>query len=46
MQQAQRIIDQVAFMFLGELIACNTCVNIFQNPQNEPTKNYIGEYFG
>lgn len=46
MQQAQRISDQVTFMFLGELIECKTCENIFQNPQNELTKNYVAGYFG
>jgi len=28
MQQAQRISDRVAFMYLGELIEYNTCENI------------------
>ena len=46
MQKAQRIFDKVVFMFLGELIEYNTCENIFQNPQNERTKNYVGGYFG
>lgn len=46
MQQAQRISDRVAFMYLGELIEYDTCENIFKNPQNELTKNYVGGHFG
>ncbi len=46
MQQAQRISDRVAFMYLGELIEFDTCENIFRNPQNELTKNYVGGHFG
>ena len=46
MQQAQRISDKVAFMYLGEIIEYNTSENIFHNPQNELTKNYVGGHFG
>ena len=46
MQQAQRISNKVAFMYLGELIEFNTCENIFKNPQQELTKNYVNGYFG
>ena len=46
MQQAQRISDKVAFMYLGELIEYDTCENIFQHPQKELTKNYVGGHFG
>jgi phosphate transport system ATP-binding protein len=46
MQQAQRISDKVAFMYLGELIEYDTCDNMFHHPQNELTKNYIGGHFG
>lgn len=46
MQQAQRISDYVAFMYLGELIEFNTCENIFHHPQNELTKNYVSGHFG
>ncbi|MBC7389598.1 MAG: phosphate ABC transporter ATP-binding protein [Opitutaceae bacterium] len=46
MQQAQRISDKVAFMYLGELVEYNTCNNIFKNPQNELTKNYVSGHFG
>jgi len=46
MQQAQRISDKVAFMYLGELIEYDSCDNIFNHPQKELTKNYIGGHFG
>lgn len=46
MQQAQRISDKAAFMYLGELIEFDTCENIFKNPKKELTKNYVGGHFG
>jgi phosphate transport system ATP-binding protein len=46
MQQAQRISDKVAFMYLGELIEFGTCDAIFQHPKQELTKNYVGGHFG
>lgn len=46
MQQAQRISDKVAFMYLGELIEYDTCVNIFNNPKQELTQKYISGNFG
>ena len=46
MQQAQRISDKVAFMYLGELIEFDTCDNIFKHPKQELTKNYISGHFG
>lgn len=46
MQQAQRISDYVAFMYLGELIEFGTVEEIFKSPQKELTKNYINGRFG
>ena len=46
MQQAQRISDRVAFMYLGELIEFDTCENIFHHPHNELTINYVSGHFG
>lgn len=46
MQQAQRISDKVAFMYLGELIEFDSCESIFNAPKNELTQRYIGGYFG
>ena len=46
MQQAQRISDKVAFMYLGEVIEFDSCENVFKNPQQELTKNYVNGHFG
>lgn len=46
MQQAQRISDKVAFMYLGELIEFDTCEVIFNHPKQELTRNYISGHFG
>jgi len=46
MQQAQRISDKVAFMYLGELIEFESCEDVFKNPREELTKNYINGHFG
>ncbi len=46
MQQAQRISDNVAFMYLGELIESDSSENIFKNPKQELTKNYVNGHFG
>ncbi|MEO6546662.1 MAG: phosphate ABC transporter ATP-binding protein PstB [Ferruginibacter sp.] len=46
MQQAQRISDKVGFMYLGELVEFDTVENVFKNPKNELTKNYVSGHFG
>ena len=46
MQQAQRISDKVAFMYLGELVEYGTAEKIFQNPEQTLTKNYVAGHFG
>jgi phosphate transport system ATP-binding protein len=46
MQQAQRISDYVAFMYLGELIEFGEARQIFQQAHQELTRNYIGGHFG
>lgn len=46
MQQAQRISDKVAFMYLGELVEYGTVDAIFKHPQKELTKNYVEGHFG
>lgn len=45
MQQAQRISEKVAFMYLGELIEFGICDNIFNRPKKEQTQRYIGGHF-
>lgn len=46
MQQAQRISDKVAFMYLGELVEYGSCHSIFKHPTVELTKNYVQGHFG
>jgi len=46
MQQAQRVADYTAFMYLGELIEYGPTQQIFGNPQQELTQRYIGGGFG
>jgi len=46
MQQAQRISDKVAFMYMGELIEYGSIDNIFNNPEKELTHNYVHGHFG
>ncbi|XPV68513.1 MAG: phosphate ABC transporter ATP-binding protein PstB [Halarcobacter sp.] len=46
MQQASRISDFTAFMYLGELIEYNRTDEIFINPQMKQTEDYITGRFG
>jgi phosphate transport system ATP-binding protein len=46
MQQAQRISDKVAFMYLGELIEFGDTDQLFRRPSQELTKNYVNGHFG
>lgn len=46
MQQAQRVADFTAFMYLGELIEVGETRQMFQNPQHDLTKNYVEGHFG
>lgn len=46
MQQAMRVADYTAFMYLGELIEAGKTADLFQNPQHELTKNYVQGNFG
>lgn len=46
MQQAQRISDYVAFMYMGELIEYDTMDKIFLDPEKPLTINYIQGNFG
>ncbi len=46
MQQAQRVADYTAFMYLGELIEFGETGQIFQDPQHDLTKNYVAGHFG
>nr|WP_297307872.1 phosphate ABC transporter ATP-binding protein PstB [uncultured Flavobacterium sp.] len=46
MQQAQRVADKTIFMYLGEVMEEGPTDQIFNNPKNEITTNYINGYFG
>jgi phosphate transport system ATP-binding protein len=46
MQQAARISDYTAFMYLGELVEHGTTETIFSNPSKKQTEDYITGRFG
>jgi phosphate transport system ATP-binding protein len=46
MQQAARISDSTAFMYLGEMIEYGPTNQIFKNPEKELTERYISGIFG
>ncbi|MBF2064857.1 MAG: phosphate ABC transporter ATP-binding protein [Calothrix sp. C42_A2020_038] len=46
MQQASRVSDFTAFMYLGELIEYNSTKTIFNNPSHQQTADYISGRFG
>ena len=46
MQQASRISDNTAFFYMGELIEFGKTEEIFRNPKQERTQNYITGRFG
>jgi len=46
MQQAARVSDYTAFMYLGDLIEHDTTATIFSNPSKQQTEDYITGRFG
>ena len=46
MQQAARVSDYTAFMYLGELVEYGPTKTIFENPEKELTERYISGKFG
>jgi len=46
MQQASRLSDYTAFMYLGELIEYNKTDRIFLNPEEKLTEDYVTGRFG
>lgn len=46
MQQATRVSDETAFFLVGELIEYGKTEDIFSNPQNKKTEDYITGRFG
>ena len=46
MQQAVRVSEYTAFMYLGELVEFGTTTQIFTAPENQRTQNYVTGRFG
>ena len=46
MQQAARVSDNTAFMYLGQLIEFDKTTKIFQSPAQKLTEDYITGHFG
>ncbi len=46
MQQAARVSDYTGFMLLGELVEVGVTRELFTNPRNKRTEDYITGRFG
>jgi phosphate transport system ATP-binding protein len=46
LQQAQRVADQVAFMYLGDLVEYGEAEQVFGAPRAQRTRDYIAGAFG
>jgi phosphate transport system ATP-binding protein len=46
LQQAHRIADRVAFMYLGELVESGPAEQVFGAPRSERTRDYVSGAFG
>ena len=46
LQQAARVSEMTAFMYIGKVVEFDATRNIFENPQNKLTENYITGKFG
>jgi len=46
LQQAARVSEMTAFMYLGEVVEFDSTRDIFENPSNKLTENYITGKFG
>jgi phosphate transport system ATP-binding protein len=46
MQQAARASDFTAFFYMGELVEAGATTQIFQNPRQERTEDYVTGKFG
>ncbi|HTW43236.1 MAG TPA: phosphate ABC transporter ATP-binding protein [Solirubrobacteraceae bacterium] len=46
LQQAQRVADKVAFMYLGDLVEYGTTGDVFEDPRAERTREYVRGAFG
>jgi len=46
LQQAARVSDSTAFMYLGKVVEHDDTVTIFQQPKEELTRRYVTGKFG
>jgi phosphate transport system ATP-binding protein len=46
MQQASRVADYTAFLYLGKLVEFGQTKDVFENPKSEITEKYITGEFG
>ncbi|MEO6696631.1 MAG: AAA family ATPase, partial [Gammaproteobacteria bacterium] len=46
MQQAARVSDYTAFMYLGELVEVGETASVFTNPTKKQTEDYITGRYG
>jgi phosphate transport system ATP-binding protein len=46
LQQAHRVADHVAFMYLGDLVEYGVAHDVFSNPEAERTRDYVRGAFG
>ena len=46
LQQAYRIADHVAFMYLGDLVEYNSATTLFGSPREKRTQEYVSGAFG
>jgi len=46
MQQAVRISDRTAFFLLGEVMEDGPTIELFNNPRNKKTEEYVTGRFG
>jgi phosphate transport system ATP-binding protein len=46
LQQAYRIADHVAFMYLGDLVEYNSATHLFNTPTQDRTREYVSGAFG
>jgi phosphate transport system ATP-binding protein len=46
LQQAYRIADHVAFMYLGDLVEYNSAAALFNQPRKDRTREYVSGAFG
>ena len=46
LQQAYRVADRVAFMYLGELVEYGPAEQVFERPRHTRTADYVSGAFG